>query len=1041
MKILSLRLAGFGPYKKEEFVNFEQFDDDGIFLISGKTGAGKSSILDAICFALYNQVPRFDGGELRLRSDHCEPGDPTFVELDFSINEVRYRLRRSPAYERPKKNGAGTTTAIPSAVLQVHDSDGWRGIAAKLVTVGHELDAILPLKVDQFLQVILLAQNRFQRFLLAKTEERRMVLRTLFNTGRFDQLEAALILRRKALQEQVSLFQRSLSESQVAVELLLHYGTAATGDDADALSPPSLASVASVASAASKAPTAQWFAAAQRTIRSDRDAASAGVALCDANLAAATSQHDACVLTHQSQLRRSRTRIELATLEAAAAQIAGNRAELKAADRAATIWPYISALGQALLAKDKAETTLASARAEHGVMLAAQDQLTATDLPVSDDSSGPRAGTDTKRHRCSGLESLQQLEGEGDRLLGLIGALADALAEELTLPALLEQIAALSAVRGERNVAFESLRERVAALPEQIEALTVEHSNTRVIAQRLADTTTALDHATRAVEAARAVEQLGTALRAAQASEVAASGDNVAAAARYDILLAQRFSGFASELATRLVAGKACSVCGSTSHPQPASKETEPVTSQDVNTARAAVAERQGALAAAQLAVQSVDRSLAEAQARAGDGDLAHHLANQNAATEAQKQASDAGALLPALEEQLATLRADLAGHTSKLEAVRNDRDSAVAEHATRVDRRVILLERLAIQRGAFTSVHERATKLRANLRVTRAVITALQAHDQRQREHETCRLSLKEQLAAEGFDTITAAESARIAPVDIDRRVQALRQHDDALAAARATLADPELTGLPEHLVDREPTALAAEAAGARRDEALTRYSSLVDRSASLDDIVHRVTTLLVESGSLHTSFQQVRELADVVHGDEPNTKRMRLENYVLAAQLEQIVQAANVRLGTMTSGRYALEHDDSVAFGGARSGLGLVIRDEYTGRARATHSLSGGETFLASLALALGLAEVVTAQAGGITLDTLFVDEGFGSLDGETLETAMSTLDSLRAGGRTIGLISHVDSMKEQIPATLHIAVTEQGFSRILSSDSVAP
>jgi exonuclease SbcC len=168
-------------------------------------------------------------------------------------------------------------------------------------------------------------------------------------------------------------------------------------------------------------------------------------------------------------------------------------------------------------------------------------------------------------------------------------------------------------------------------------------------------------------------------------------------------------------------------------------------------------------------------------------------------------------------------------------------------------------------------------------------------------------------------------------------------------------------------------------------------------------------------------------------MQGDEPNTKRMRLETYVLAAQLEEIVVAANVRLRTMTSGRYTLEHDDSRVKGGARSGLGLAIRDEFTGRARPTHSRSGGETFLASLALALGLAEVVTGQAGGITLDTLFVDEGFGSLDSETLETAMSTLDTLRAGGRTIGLISHVDSMKEQIPATLRISVTDQGYSRI--------
>jgi exonuclease SbcC len=158
-----------------------------------------------------------------------------------------------------------------------------------------------------------------------------------------------------------------------------------------------------------------------------------------------------------------------------------------------------------------------------------------------------------------------------------------------------------------------------------------------------------------------------------------------------------------------------------------------------------------------------------------------------------------------------------------------------------------------------------------------------------------------------------------------------------------------------------------------------------------------------------------------------------MRLETYVLAAQLEEIVAAANTRLRAMTSGRYLLEHDDSVQFRNTRSGLGLSILDQHTGRARPTHSLSGGETFLASLALALGLAEVVTNQAGGITLDTLFIDEGFGSLDSDTLEIAMGTLDSLRAGGRTIGLISHVDAMKEQIPAKLRIVVTEQGYSEI--------
>ena len=187
-----------------------------------------------------------------------------------------------------------------------------------------------------------------------------------------------------------------------------------------------------------------------------------------------------------------------------------------------------------------------------------------------------------------------------------------------------------------------------------------------------------------------------------------------------------------------------------------------------------------------------------------------------------------------------------------------------------------------------------------------------------------------------------------------------------------------------------------------------------------------------------MREEYDQVRALTSAVQGNEPNTKRMRLETYVLAAQLEEIVTAANARLATMTSGRYTLQHDDSVQYRNTRSGLGLAILDEHTGRARPTHSLSGGETFLASLALALGLAEVVTNQAGGITLDTLFIDEGFGSLDGDTLDIAMSTLDSLRSGGRTIGLISHVEAMKEQIPAKLRIEVTDSGASRVSTTNA---
>ena len=174
---------------------------------------------------------------------------------------------------------------------------------------------------------------------------------------------------------------------------------------------------------------------------------------------------------------------------------------------------------------------------------------------------------------------------------------------------------------------------------------------------------------------------------------------------------------------------------------------------------------------------------------------------------------------------------------------------------------------------------------------------------------------------------------------------------------------------------------------------------------------------------------------LANTVAGRAPNTHRMTLESFVLAAELEEIVGAANLRLSDMSAGRYVLQHTDARAARNAASGLGLEIMDAHTGQARPAQSLSGGETFLASLALALGLAEVVTARAGGVRLDTLFIDEGFGSLDAATLELAMRTLDELRQGGRTVGVISHVEAMKEQLPAQLVVEATPRGPSVVRS------
>ncbi|TFD68710.1 AAA family ATPase [Cryobacterium ruanii] len=992
MKIKRLRLAGFGPFKNEQIVDFERFDADGIFLITGKTGAGKSSILDAICFALYDQVPRFSDAEKRLRSDYCEPDDPTFVELDFSLRGRDYRLLRSPEYERAKKNGAGTTTAAHTAALYVLHGTHWRGVAAKPKAVGLELSAILPLKADQFLQVILLAQNRFQFFLLARTDERRAVLRSLFGTTRFEQLETALVQRRKSLDESRAAVQRDVAE----------YATAAMHQLRLSVPP--------------VAPDLGWFLDALAGLKREVDVAARGVETAAATLATATIQHRAATETQRRQARRAFAEATLATLDAGSAEVEGERIVLGHAVRAARVWPHIRSSRAATLAWQAALADETSARAA----------WLPFDAAFSEKDVGT-GGVDTQDDAEPALRPIM------DSLVGRLGALAEVLAEEERLPALDLEITALFDLLAVQTEDLTRAEQRLDELPQQIDFVGVQLAAATLAAAGESDADAAVRRVEARLGAAEDVVSSLAELVGADQQLLVRSRDNAAAAVDYEALVARRIAGQASELASYLVDGAACAVCGSVEHPDPAATRGGVITAADLTKAREHMQGRQQHLSDAQQAATALTNRLAQAQALAGERSVDELRAECAAAGARLSTARLAADLVDGLRQEQANLRQGLCLAQAAMVAVRATRDAAADTHSVRSGQRDLLVARVGAQRGASDSVTDQVRALQYELDCARALDGALALSRRRATANDDATSRVMGQMREEGFGDEETAVAARIDERESIRLETVVRSYDDECAAARAAAADPELIGLASAPVDLEPSQRKVDAASSARDAAVSEHSSLAERAGQLAELVRGVTTRFAASADLLSVHSQVRELADVMQGDEPNTKRMRLETYVLAAQLEEIVAAANLRLRTMTSGRYALEHDDSRVKGGARSGLGLMIRDGFTGRARATQSLSGGETFLASLALALGLAEVVTGQAGGITLDTLFVDEGFGSLDSETLETAMSTLDTLRAGGRTIGLISHVDSMKEQIPATLRVWVTDQGYSRI--------
>lgn len=987
MKIKRLTIAGFGPYKDEQTVDFERFEGDGIFLITGKTGAGKSSILDAICYALYGSVPRYDGTQALLRSDHADLSDPTFVELDFSVNGKDYRVNRVPEYERPKKGGEGTTTQAHEATLWVRVADSWEGIAAKPLGVAHELALIVSLNKEQFLQVILLAQNRFQEFLLAKNDGRQAVLRTLFGTRRFRDIETYLDDRRRAAAGEMQAAEESLARHARRVADLIELDEAPTRPDE------------------------AWLNSGKESLDEQLQTAATNAARADLELAQAEAAYSAEVEVRKLQERRGAAIATLATLAEADPSIDLDRAAVKAAYRAATVWPLA-------LVREAAAETLSHVTVEQAAALEKLAQF----------------GDAVDEHTPASLATTVK------SLTGILGSLSDTLAEEKRLPAI-----ALEVVEHETSLATAEKELETAllletTLPAEIEDVDNLISSTSLIASKGEEAAAQLDRVAAARAASARAEDTRRLLVEAKDAEATASSAHVDAVQRHDALIQQRHSGFAGELAMQLIDGEPCLVCGSVAHPTPAVPVGELVTEDAVEAGRAAVGERWGELEEKRIAAQELSTRLTEDQTRA-DGksveELDASLALATAAVDAAEQAKGEMATATATRDRL---RTELAAVRSGLSTLREGRERVLRLLTEKQTERDAIIDRVSKHSEGFPSVAARVEQLEAHAEAARALSEATSGVELRRTALESATTALDTQATDQGFNSAQDAIAARLADTAVGALESGIRVHDDSVAAAKAALADSALVGIPDELIDVQLATTRRAECSERRDVALSTRGALETRSSELAKVVAAALSELGTSATRRIDFEQLQELANVVQGNEPNEKRMRLESFVLAAQLEEIVAAANLRLHTMTGGRFALEHDDQLQFRGARSGLGLAIRDEYTGRGRATHSLSGGETFLASLALALGLAEVVSNQAGGIRLDTLFVDEGFGSLDTDTLEVAMTTLDSLRAGGRTIGLISHVEAMKEQIPAKLQVSVTDQGQSVIEEGYAVA-
>jgi DNA repair protein SbcC/Rad50 len=601
----------------------------------------------------------------------------------------------------------------------------------------------------------------------------------------------------------------------------------------------------------------------------------------------------------------------------------------------------------------------------------------------------------------------------------------DAVVADLKTAAQLEStVQRLTAEQATAAAESQQLTAEHDAIPAEIEAAERELSR---CTDEASEIPILADRKERAADALAAAAELAT-HRAALAK---ASARFEASRARYNDakervleLREMRLSGMAAELAGALHDGDACQVCGSVVHPDPARPATTTVTKSDelaaATTEHAAATERDRAIAA----VHAVERAIAGVAGRGGDRESDVLAGELQEATRQLAAAQSACRRASALTTGIADLRRRAVRVAAALRDIEIGLSATQERIATTTVRVAELRDRIVAAIGSDECVEDRRDRLDAlattgaRLRdaYTTASTAAAAAHATEQKLEKLSRES--------GFDSVEQATAAVRTQAE-QRRIEAeLSKANELRAHAEAVLAEPQIA----EVADAEPPDLAAleEAHATIRttlNHAIAEHAQCTRRATKLAELVAQLWAAHDHLAPMRSAHDELEKVAELVAGRGQNSRRMSLRSYVLAARLEEVAVAASARLRRMSGGRYEFVHTDARGPRGKRGGLGLEIRDDYTGSVRPAKTLSGGETFTASLALALGLADVVAAESGGLVLDTMFIDEGFGSLDDDALDSVMGVLDELRAGGRVVGIVSHVDELRQRIPNRLHV------------------
>ena len=930
MRPLRLTLSAFGPYAAETTLDLEKLGRGGLYLITGDTGAGKTTLFDAITYALYDHSSSGIREGSMLRCKYADDKTPTFVELEFEVHGVRYTVRRNPEYQRPKARGEGMTTEKADATLTYPDD---RPPVTKAKDVTAAVQEIIGLDYNQFSQIVLIAQGQFTKLLNASTEERSRIFRKLFRTQRYAQLQERLQAEASALNQQRTAQNAKLDS------LLGGLQFSPEDPDAEALRALCAQTVPETALALLDALTARQAAALEEV----------GTALQATEAQLDTVQQQ---LGAAAQAQRLAQQLAARQAELAAAKPALDAARAEA-DRHAGDAAQLDAL--------TAQVTQAQSA------LAAYDALDALCRQQTEARAAARLAAAQAHKRRTQLDSLNAALAAAETELA---ALADA------------------------DTRLLALQNRSAQLAQRGEALAK-------LEQRLAD-----------------CQQQAKAAHKAQENYRAAAAAQDEARARRDALERAFLDAQAGLLAESLVEGAPCPVCGSTHHPARALLPHTAPTQAQVEAARQAAAETdrqaQNASAAAQSALAAAN------EAKTSLRRDAETLLPERFTTPEGTVPLTFALMTNVLAEEnaaLQTAQTDCKAQCRQAEADCRRKAQLEADRQAKTRQRPALEQAAAEADRSAAAQNASADALEGQIAERRAALPYPRRAD-----------------AQAALDKLEA--DRRTLRTGMDTAQRRLKQAEQAVAAAEAavealtaqqTAAQKELPARSAEELTAQQTALTAAREALRSREKQLSAQLLPNRKTAAQ---YRAAAEARQA--LESRWQWVSALAATAGGTLTSKQKIKLEAYIQMNYLDRILRYANTRLMQMTAGQYELERIGAENQR-SQSGLDLGVIDHYNGTRRSVKTLSGGESFKASLALALGLSDEVQSSAGGIRLDTLFLDEGFGSLDEESLELAIRVLSGLTEGDRLVGIISHVGALKDRIDRQVVVHKARTGGSTV--------